>query len=149
MRGHAPSRHAPLRTALHSRAPLLLCASLITSGGWALKFAPVVAPTYALVFSEDKEVGAPAANFVGISDGGGNGALHWLATKALPENLASINTPVSITSSASSITVWLNGVAILKRTGLSLPPALRIGVSGANGGLVDRHEVIGLRVTSP
>jgi len=123
-------------------------ASTLASSGWGLGFAPVVAPTYAVVFSEDMEVGAPAANFVGISDGGSNGALHWLATKALPESLASIDTPVSITSSASSITVWVNGVAILKRSGLALAPAQRIGISGANGGLVDHHAAIGLRVTS-
>ena len=32
------------------------------SSGWGLGFAPVGAHTYAVIFSEDKEVGAPAMN---------------------------------------------------------------------------------------
>ena len=117
--------------------------------GWGLGFAPVAAPTYAVVFSEYKERGAPSANFVGISNDGANGALHWLATAALPENLGLINTPVAISSTSSSITVWVNGVVILEKSGLTLSPSMRLGVSGSSGDLVDLHELIGLRATSP
>ncbi|MHB1250800.1 MAG: Ig-like domain-containing protein [Acidimicrobiales bacterium] len=119
------------------------------SNGWGLGFAPVVAPSYAVVFSEDKEHGAPGANFVGISDGGANGSLHWLATAVLHQPLSSISSPVSVTTSAHSITVWVNGVRVLTRNGLSVPSALRIGISGSNGGLVDYHAVVGLRATAP
>lgn len=123
--------------------------STLGSNGWGLGFAPVVAPTYAVVFSEDKEHGAPAANFVGISDGGANGSLHWLATKALVQPLSALSTPVSVTTNATSITVWVNGLAVLTKRGLSLPGTLRIGIAGSNGGLVDRHAVLGLRATAP
>ena len=123
--------------------------STLGSNGWGLGFAPVVAPTYAVVFSEDKEHGAPAANFVGISDGGSNGSLHWLATKALAQTISALSTPISVTTSATSITVWVNGVAILTKQGLTLPGTLRIGVAGSTGGLVDRHALLDLRVTAP
>ncbi len=123
--------------------------STLGTNGWGLGFAPVVAPTYAVVFSEDKEHGAPRANFVGISDGGANGSLHWLATAALNEPISAITAPVSVITTATSITVWVNGVAVLHKSALSLPAQLRIGVAGSNGGLVDRHAVTGLRATSP
>jgi len=121
--------------------------SFLGSNGWGIGFAPTTQPIYAVVFGEYAEVGAPGANFIGISNGGANGKLRWLATAQLPFALGSLASRVTVVTTATSITVYVDGTQILQRTHLSIAPTSRLGFSGATGGLSDLHAVSNVVVT--
>ncbi len=117
-------------------------------GGYGLDlgFAPNTTGITAVVFSECKEAGAPGANFVGISNGAVGAKLRWIATALLPVPLKSIHGPVTVTTTATSIAVFVNGVRILRAsTPISATP--RLGFSGSTGALTGSHAVSGVVAT--
>ena len=121
--------------------------SFLGSNGWGIGFAPTTQPIYAVVFGEYAEAGAPGANFIGISNGGANGKLRWLATAQLPFALSSVASRVTVVTTATTITVYVDGTQLLQRTHLSIAPTSRLGFSGATGGLSDLHAVSNVVVT--
>ncbi len=121
--------------------------SFLGSNGWGIGFAPATQPIYAVVFGEYAEAGAPGANFIGISNGGANGKLRWLATAQLPFALGSVASRVTVVTTATSITVYVDGTQLLQRTHLSIAPTSRLGFSGATGGLSDVHAISNVIVT--
>lgn len=128
-------------------------ASALGTFGWGIGLAGLPTPLTAVVLSEYAELGAPGPNFVGITDGSavnvaGRPGLNWLATSALPGSLIRTHDVYSVTTTATSITVKVNGITVLTKTGLNIGPNLRLGFTGGSGLLGDVHAVANLVATA-
>ncbi len=89
-----------------------------------------------------KSVGAPSANFAGITTGPAGStldAMHWLSTStAVPALRAKRHVTVEVLSGTMTVTV--EGVQVLKQA-VTLPSQVLLGFSGGTGGLTDNHQV--------
>ncbi len=114
--------------------------------GYDLGFAPNTTGITAVVFSEYKEPGAPGPNFVGVSNGAVGAKLRWIATALLPVPLKSLHGPVTVTTTATSVSVYVNGARVLKAT-TPISATARLGFSGSTGGLTGAHSISGVVAT--
>ncbi len=99
-------------------------------------------PGVAVALVTYKSVGAPSANFTGITDGPTStapDAMHWLATStAVPSLRATRHVKVEVLN--GTITVWIEGTQVLSQA-VTLPSQALLGFSGGSGGLTDNHQV--------
>ena len=121
-------------------------ATFVGGSGFNMGFAPNSTGVIAVVFSEYAEAGSPGANFVGISNGSVGTRLRWLSTALLPTALSSLSGPITVVSTATSLTVYVSGIRVLKTT-VALPATPRLGFSGSSGGLTGSHGVSGVTIT--
>jgi hypothetical protein len=119
--------------------------SLGTYGG-GLGFAGIAGVAVAL--DTFKGAGDPSANFVGLTDGrdATTGGLHWLATSTAVSTLRGASHVVKVGVANGTLTVWIDGGQVLQRA-VMVPPRVLVGLSGATGGLTDRHAVSSFLVT--
>ncbi|HEY7829518.1 MAG TPA: choice-of-anchor D domain-containing protein [Solirubrobacteraceae bacterium] len=99
-------------------------------------------PGIAVAFVTYQSVGAPSANFVGITDGPtatAPDAMHWLATStAIPSLRASRHVKIEVLN--GTITVWIEGTQVLSQA-VTVPAQALLGFSGGSGGATDNHQV--------
>jgi len=107
-------------------------------------------PGLAVVLSTVKGSGAPARNFVGISDGPTTTKkpllLHWLATTTAVPNLHAA-VAVRVTLNAGLLTVSVNGTQVLA-TNVTVGPNVRLGFTGSTGATADTQVVSQVGVTA-
>jgi iron transport multicopper oxidase len=108
--------------------------------GGGLGFSGIPGTAVALVTYQS--VGAPSANFAGITDGPtatAPDAMHWLATStAVPSLRATRHVKIEILN--GTMTVWIEGTQVLSQA-VTLPTQALLGFSGGSGGLTDNHQV--------
>jgi hypothetical protein len=107
-------------------------------------------PGIAVALDEYKNAANPSANFVGVTDGptsGGADLLHWLGTATLITPLQEATHHVTITTSAGTIIVAIDGTQVLAQAA-TLPASAYLGFSGGTGGLTNRHAISHLVVSS-
>ncbi len=99
-------------------------------------------PGIAVAFVTYQSVGAPSANFVGITDGPtatAPDAMHWLATStAIPSLRATRHVKIEVLN--GTITVWIEGTQVLSQA-VTVPAQALLGFSGGSGGSTDNHQV--------
>jgi Legume-like lectin family/Protein of unknown function (DUF1573)/PQQ-like domain len=120
--------------------------SLGVNGG-GLGFSGI--PGLAVALDEYKNAVNPSANFVGVTDGptsAGADLLHWLGTATLLTPLQEATHHVTITTTAASITVAIDGTQVLSQAA-TLPASAYLGFSAGTGGLTNRHAISHLVAT--
>ena len=104
-----------------------------------------------VVLATRKDVGFPAANFVGISNGTtGTGSavrLTFRAYSAAVPNLRSGTHVVTVTVSGSKVSVAVNGKTYVSAT-VSIPAAVLPAFTAANGAATDVHAISAATITS-
>jgi Abnormal spindle-like microcephaly-assoc'd, ASPM-SPD-2-Hydin/Domain of unknown function (DUF5979)/PQQ-like domain len=104
-------------------------------------------PGIAVGFDTFKGTGAPASNFVGITDGPVGTApdvMHWIATNTtVPTLRATRHVKVEVLN--GTLTVFIEGTQVLSQA-VTLPPQVLLGFGGGSGGLTDNHQVSNLSV---
>jgi hypothetical protein len=119
--------------------------SLGVAGG-GLGFSGI--PGLAVALDEYQNAVNPSNNFVGVTDGptaGGTDLLHWLGTATLLSPLQEATHRITVTTSATTIIVAVDGTQVLSQAAV-LPSSAYIGFSGGTGGLTNRHAVANLTV---
>ena len=107
-------------------------------------------PGIAVALDEYKNAVNPSANFVGVTDGPtsqGADLLHWLGTATLITPLQEATHHVTITTTAGTIIVAIDGTQVLSQAA-TLPASAYLGFSAGTGGLTNRHAISHLVVTS-
>ena len=105
-------------------------------------------PGIAVALDEYKNAVNPSANFVGVTDGPtsqGADLLHWLGTVTLLTPLQEATHHVTITTTAGTITVAIDGTQVLSQAA-TLPASAYLGFSAGTGGLTNRHAIAHLVV---
>jgi hypothetical protein len=121
--------------------------SLGVNGG-GLGFSGI--PGLAVALDEYKNAVNPSANFVGVTDGPtsqGPDLLHWLGTVTLLTPLQEATHHVTITTTAGTIIVAIDGTQVLSQAA-TLPASAYLGFSAGTGGLTNRHAISHLVVTA-
>ena len=122
-------------------------ASSLGYRGGGLGFSGI--PGLAVALDTYKNSVNPSANFVGITNGptstSSRDLLHWLATFTLAASLRTATHHITITTTATTLTVAVDGTQVLSQT-VTLPTSAYLGFSGATGGLTDRHAIANLTV---
>ena len=116
-------------------------------GGGGLGFSGI--PGLAVALDEYKNSVNPSNNFVGISDGPtatGADLLHWLTTANLTSPLQEATHHITVSTTATSITVSVDGTQVLTQA-VALPASAYIGFSAGCGSLTNRHAIANLTVT--
>ena len=106
-------------------------------------------PGIAVALDEYKNAVNPSANFVGVTDGPtsqGADLLHWLGTATLLAPLQEATHHVTITTTAGTIIVAIDGTQVLSQAA-TLPASAYLGFSAGTGGLTNRHAISHLVVT--
>jgi hypothetical protein len=106
-------------------------------------------PGIAVALDEYKNAVNPSANFVGVTDGPtsqGADLLHWLGTATLITPLQEATHHVTITTTAGTIIVAIDGTQVLSQVA-TLPASAYLGFSAGTGGLTNRHAISHLVVT--
>ena len=89
----------------------------------------------------------PSSNFVGVADGAVSGGLHWLATATTGVPSLRVGShAIRIDRSGGVLSVSIDGARVLQSS-VVLPASVRLGLSGATGGLTDVHSVSGFSLT--
>jgi hypothetical protein len=93
----------------------------------------------------------PSANFVGVATGAGPQAdtLTWGATSTSVPTLHDSSSPVlvAVTTTATGLTVSVNGTQVLSWTG-TVPASAYLAFTGGDGGLTDLHAVENVTITT-
>src|SRR5581483_11543568 len=116
-------------------------ASSLGYRGGGLGFSGI--PGFAVALDTYKTSVNPSANFVGITDGptsSGKDLMHWIGTANLTASLRSGTHHVTITTTATTLTVAVDGTQVLSKA-VTMPTSAFLGFSGGSGGLTDRHAV--------
>lgn len=104
-------------------------------------------PGIAVAFVTYQSVGAPSANFVGITDGPTStapDAMHWLATStSIPSLRATRHVKIEVLN--GTLSVWIEGTQVLSQA-VSLPSQALLGFSGGSGGSTDNHQVANVTI---
>jgi len=106
-------------------------------------------PGIAVALDEYKNAVNPSANFVGVTDGptsAGPDLLHWLGTATLLTPLQEATHHITITTTAGTIIVAIDGTQVLSQAA-TLPASAYLGFSAGTGGLTNRHAIAHLVVT--
>ena len=117
-------------------------------GGGGLGFSGI--PGFAVALDEYKNSVNPSSNFVGVSDGPtatGADLLHWLSTANLTAPLQEATHHITVSTTATSITVSVDGTQVLTQAA-TLPASAYIGFSAGCGALTNRHAIANLTVTA-
>ena len=117
-------------------------------GGGGLGFSGI--PGTAVALDEYKNNVNPSANFTGISDGPiatATNELHWLATANLAAALQGATHHIKVTTAGGTLSVAVDGTAVLSQT-VTLPPSAFLGFSAGTGGATNRHAISHLVVGS-
>jgi hypothetical protein len=106
-------------------------------------------PGIAVALDTFKGAGAPAANFMGITDGPTSpstlDSLHWLATNTtVPALRATRHVKVEVLN--GTVSVWIEGTKVLTQA-VTLPAQALLGFGGGTGGLTDNHQVANVSIT--
>ncbi|MBA3808417.1 MAG: hypothetical protein H0X28_08495, partial [Solirubrobacterales bacterium] len=120
--------------------------SLGTSGG-GLGFSGT--PGIAVALDEYKNAVNPSNNFTGVADGpvtGHTDMLHWLGTANLLAPLQGATHHITVTTSATTLTVAVDGAQVLSQP-VTLPASAYLGFSAGTGGSTNRHAIAHLSVT--
>jgi hypothetical protein len=97
-------------------------------------------PGIAITLNTYQSVGYSSNNFVGIATGG-TGPLTYAATANLAKSLHG-STNVGVTVSATGeIKVTVGGTQVLDQTGVTVPPNVLVGFTGATGAAYEQHAV--------
>ncbi|WP_370099181.1 choice-of-anchor D domain-containing protein [Streptacidiphilus sp. MAP12-20] len=102
-------------------------------------------PGVAVVLDTYKAPGNPSNNFVGVAVGSINGHLVYAATSTAITHLRSGPVTVSVTVSGGRLLVVVQGHQVIN-VAVTLPPNVRVGFTGATGGLTDVHAVSGVTI---
>jgi hypothetical protein len=93
----------------------------------------------------------PSANFVGVATGAGPQAdtLTWGATSTAVPTLHDSSSPIHVvvTTTATGLTVSVNGTQVLSWTG-TVPTSAYLAFTGGDGGLTDLHAVENVTITT-
>jgi hypothetical protein len=120
--------------------------SLGKSGG-ALGWAPLSG--VAVTLDTYQNAGDPSANFIGIatsSTGANNDSLSYAATAPAPTSLRSGSHIVDVTTTATTVSVSLDGGTPLKAT-VSVPSRAVLAFTAGTGGLTDVHAISQVSIT--
>ena len=74
--------------------------------------------------------------------------LHWLGTANLTAALQNATHHVKVLTTASSLTIFIDGVQVLSQA-VTMPSNAYLGFTGGTGGATNRHAIAHLTVTSP
>jgi hypothetical protein len=114
-------------------------------GGGGLGFSGLKGVAVAL--DTYKGYGDPASNFVGVATVGIGETLKYAATTSVVPNLRSGTHVVSVTVSAGTVNVAIDGIAALS-TAVPIPASVLPAFTSGTGGSFDRHAVSGVSITA-
>jgi hypothetical protein len=118
----------------------------IGAGGGGLGYAGLAG--IAVGLDTFQNPGDPGPNSVGIADGFVNGdpnQLHWLASASFLSGLRGFH-HVDVSVVGQSLSVRLDGVIVLSKSGVTIPSSLRIGFTGGSGFYTDVHQVQNVQI---
>jgi glucose/arabinose dehydrogenase len=102
-------------------------------------------PGTAVAFDTYRSTNDPSGNFVGISQGLTAGAVSWVATNTTVPPLIGIKRRAVVTTDGGRLKVSIDGVQYLDQA-VTLPPTVKLGFTGATGGLVNVHTVTNVAI---
>jgi hypothetical protein len=120
-------------------------AKSVGAGGGGLGFLGL--PGVAVTLDTFRGGNDPSSNFIGLSTGGANGALTYVATATNIPNLRTGTHNVQVAAAAGKVTVSIDGTQVISAA-VSLPPSVLVAFTGSTGGFTDQHAVSNASITS-
>jgi hypothetical protein len=119
--------------------------SLGTGGGAGLGFYGL--PGVAVTLVTHKTQNDPSGNFIGLTTGGANGALTYVATATNVPDLRTGTHAIVVSAAGGTVSVSIDGTQVISAT-VSLPPSILPAFTAATGTLTDVHTVSNVSVRS-
>jgi hypothetical protein len=120
-------------------------AKSLGGGGGGLGFYGL--PGVAVTLDKYQGGNDPSSNFIGLSTGGTNGSLTYVATATNVPNLRGGTHVVQVAAASGTVTVSIDGTQVISAA-VNVPPSVLVAFTGSTGGWNDKHAVSNASITS-